>query len=122
MGNKKTNKYYLIKNGVMTGTTTVTSSPQNVENFDNVGLEIVWTGTPTGTITIQGSISQSIPGAVAVSYTDLTFAPLLDQPAGSAGRYLVNVATYAMPFIRVNYVNTSGSGTLNVYLYSKDVN
>jgi len=122
MGFKKTNFFWLIKNGVMTGTSTILSVPQNIQNLDNVGLEITWTGTPTGTISILGSVSAIIPQAAAVNYYALTFSPPLNQPSGAAGGYLIDLNQFPFPSMQVEYVNSSGTGTLNVYIYEKDLN
>ena len=115
MGVKKTNIYQLVTNGAMTGTTTLTSTQQNVLNFDNIGLQISWTGTPTGVISIQGSVD-------GVNFASLTFSPAITQPAGSANSILVNLNQFPWPYLQVQYVNSSGSGTLNVLLCSKDLN
>jgi hypothetical protein len=120
MGFKKTNLFWLIQNGVMTGTSTILSVPQNLQNFDNTGLEVTWTGTPTGTLSVLGSCSAAIVQAAVVNYYALTFNPAISQPAGSAGGFLINLNQFPFPFMEVQYVNSSGSGVLNVYLYSKD--
>jgi hypothetical protein len=99
----------------MTGTSTITSATQNVANFDNMGLEITWTGTPTGTISILGSVS-------GINFYPLTFSPSLTQPAGTASGYLVSLNQFPWPYLQLQYVNSSSTGTLNVYLFSKDLN
>lgn len=106
----------------MTGTTTLTSPAQFLQNFDNIGLEITWTGTPTGAISLLGSVSAVIPQAAAVSYYSLTFNPALAQPAGSAGGYIIDLNNFPFPALEVQYVNQMGNGVLNVYLFSKDIN
>lgn len=122
MGFKKVNFFWLIKNGVMTGTSILTSIPQDLQNFDNTGLEVTWTGTPTGTINVLGSVSAAIPQAAATNYYSFTFNPALNQPVGSAGGYLIDLNNVPFPKIEVQYTNISGTGVLNVYLYSKDLN
>lgn len=122
MGFKKTNQFWLIQSGSMTGTATLTSVAQNLQNFDNIGLEITWTGTPTGTISILGSVSAAFPAASTVSYYALSFNPGLTQPAGSAGGYLIDLNQFPFPYMKVQYVNSSSTGTLNAYLYGKDLN
>jgi hypothetical protein len=122
MGVKKLNGFWLIQNGVMTGTATITSAAQNVQNFDNTGLEITWTGTPTGTISILSSVSAAISQAPAVNYYALSFQPALTQPAGAAGGYLISLNQLPFPYFQVQYVNVSGVGVLNVYLFEKDLN
>lgn len=115
MGFKKINRYHLINAGVMTGTTTLTSAAQNIENFDNTGLHVIWTGTPTGVFSVLCSIDN-------VTYDALTFNPALAQPAGSASSYLVNLNQVPFPYIKARYVNASGTGVLHVWLNSKDLN
>lgn len=107
--------YHLIADGVMTGTATVTSDTFNLHNLDNVGLQISWTGSPTGSITINCSIDGE-------TFYPLTFNPSITQPAGSAAGYLVDLNQVPFPYLRVSYTNASGSGVLNVYLSAKDVN
>jgi hypothetical protein len=118
MGVKKTTGatgYHLINAGSMTGTSTITSDTYNVVNLDNIGLQCIWTGTATGTITVNGSVDGS-------TFTSLTFNPALTQPAGSAGNILIDINQFPFPFLNVAYTNATGSGTLNVWLFGKDVN
>lgn len=122
MGFKKTNFYWLIKNGVMTGTTVLISTPQNLQNFDNTGLEVTWTGTSVGSFAVLGSVSAIVPQAAAVNYYSLTFNPPLPGPAGAAGGYLIDLNNFPFPEMEFQYTNASGTGVLNVYLYSKDLN
>lgn len=117
MGAKKVLPLFqAIKNGVMTGTNTIHfASPAMVENIDNIGVQIDFTGTPTGTISILGSNNGSI-------YHALTFNPVLAQPAGSAGGYLVSLNQFPYRWLDVQYVNASGVGVLNVWILGKDLN
>ncbi len=115
MGNKKINAYHLITNGVMTGTTTLLSPIQNIQNFDNIGLQVEWTSTAIGTISVQCSVDGTV-------FDALTFDPLLTQPAGASGHYLIDLNQVPFPYLQVKYVNASSTGVLNVYMFSKDVN
>lgn len=116
MGHKKTlDSYLLITNGVMTSTNTLTSVATFIANLDNIGLQVVWTGTPTGTLSVLVSPDD-------VSYDALTFNPPLTQPAGAGGRYWVNMSQLASFYIKVQYVNASGTGVLNVKICGKDLN
>ena len=105
----------ILKNGSMTGTSTLTSTTFNMQNLDNAGLQIEWTGTPTGTISVLASINN-------VTFHALTFDPILAQPAGSAGGYLVSLNQVPFPYIQIQYVNSSSTGTLNVWASGKDLN
>lgn len=116
MGSKKVLPVYpLIINGAMTGTATITSTPTNIQNLDNVGIQVSWTGTPTGTISVLCSVD-------GVQYDSLTFTPTLAQPAGSAGSYLINLNQLPFPMVEVQYTNTSGTGVFNASIFGKDLN
>lgn len=101
--------------GVMATTATIYSNIVDVTIKDNLGLEVTWTGTPTGTISILGSAS-------GAAFYALTFSPVLTQPSGSADGYLIDLNQFPWKYILVKYVNASGSGTLSVYLTTKDLN
>lgn len=104
-----------VLTGAMASTNTIYTNIQDLSNTDNQGLEIFWTGTPTGTISILGSES-------GVSFFALTFTPALTQPAGSAGGYGVNLNQFPWRYLMLQYVNASGTGTLTAWIGSKDLN
>lgn len=98
--------------GTMSGTNTVYSQIVDVHTIDNCGLELTWTGTPTGDIQILASSS-------GTSFYPISFSPSLTQPAGSAGGYLINLNQFPWQYIMVQYTNASGSGSLSAYLTAK---
>lgn len=108
-------KNFNLINGVSTAAT-ITSDAVDIEFLDNVGLNIDWTGTTNGTITVECS-NLSTPS----SFKALTFDPVLAQPAGVAGGYLVDINNASWSFIRVVFTRTSGTGTLTVSLAAKGV-
>lgn len=99
----------------VSGTSTYTSQAINIENVDNVGLQLIWTGTPTGTFTVLHSPDN-------VVYDAITLNPLITQPAGSAGHWSVVLQQDPYLWVKVQYVNASGSGTVDVITCAKDVN
>lgn len=101
--------------GVMSGTNTIYSNIQDISNTDNQGLELSWTGTPTGTL--QVLVSES-----GVNFYPLTFSPSLGQPAGSSGGYVIDLNQVPWRYLMLQYVNASGSGSLTAWLGSKDIN
>lgn len=101
--------------GPMASTDTIYSNIIDVTIKDNLGIELTWTGTPTGTISVMGSASGD-------AFYALTFDPVLGQPAGSAGGYLINLNQFPWKYIFLQYVNASGSGELTAYLTTKDLN
>ena len=115
MGAKKILYNQILTAGAMTGSTTLTSSILTIANSDNIGLELTWSGTPVGTISVLVSNS-------GITFYALTFNPILSQPAGSAGGYVINLNQVPFQFLEVQYTNTSSTGVLNVYAFTKDVN
>ncbi len=104
-----------VINGVMSGTSTIYSQIVEKSRMDNIGLEVTWTGTPTGTFQVMVSNSGK-------SFYALTFNPALGQPAGSAGGYVVDLNQVPFKYIMLQYTNTSGSGILTVYGQNCDLN
>ncbi len=103
------------KSGTMSGTSTIYSNIVEFSKMDNIGLEIDWTGTPTGTITIYTSIS-------GINWHSMTFSPVLAQPAGAAGGYNVSLNQVPFKYFYIKYTNASGSGSLTVSAQFKDLN
>ena len=104
-----------VVNGVMSGTSTIYSNIIDISRHDNIGLEVNWSGTPTGVFSVLVSNS-------GINFNTLVFNPVLAQPAGSAAGMGVNITQLGFKYILLQYVNTSGSGILTVYGQSKDLN
>ena len=102
-------------NGVMTGTSTIYSQILDVSRMDSVGLEVSWSGTPTGTIQVMASNS-------GINFYALTFSPVLTQPAGAAGGYVIGLQLYPFKYVMLQYTNSSGTGVLNAWMQAKDLN
>lgn len=101
--------------GVMSSTNTVYSNILGIRQTDSQGLEVNWTGTPTGTISIMVSNS-------GINFYALTFVPVLAQPAGSAGGYVIALQQIPFQYMFIRYVNSSGAGALTVYSQCKAFN
>jgi hypothetical protein len=101
--------------GTMASTNTIYSNIVDVSRMDNVGLEVAWSGNPTGTFSILVSNS-------GINFNSLTFSPVLAQPAGSAGGMAVDLNQLPFKYIVLQYVNSSGTGSLTVYGEQKDLN
>jgi hypothetical protein len=123
MGSKRVLPSFQIVNGpnpksvsgAMTGAAVITSNPTNIENLDNIGLQISWTGAPVGNLSINCSID-------GINYLPLTFGPPITQPAGAPGGFLVNLTELPYPWIQLQYTNISGTGTLSAFICGKDLN
>ena len=81
--------------GPMASTNTIYTQIVDVAKMDSIGIELTWTGTPTGTIQVMASNS-------GANFYALTFTPVLTQPAGSAGGYLIDLQQF--PYRKYNWV------------------
>lgn len=104
---------HIISSGDMSAAS-VSSSAIDVSLQDSIGLELTWTGSPTGTITVNASNNGS-------NFYALTFTPSLTQPSGSASGIAVALTNYPFTYVKVTYTKSSGTGTLDCYLTSKDI-
>lgn len=85
-------------------------------------MDIVWTGTPTGTITVYASNSHdTTQAAQAADHWNGTWnsintllTPAIVQPAGAGGSYNVSLGVFRTRFIYVDYARSSGSGSITV--------
>jgi hypothetical protein len=103
--------YQNITSGDMT--TTLTSPSTNIQWQDNIGIQFNFTGTPTGNFFVDVSVD-------AVNWIPLTFSTS-PVASGSAGSIYLDLNQLSSPNIRVRYVPTSGSGTLNSFITAKEV-
>lgn len=101
--------------GTMSGTNTIYTNILDVSRLDNDGLEISWTGNPSGTITYWASNS-----GIAANFFQISLTT--SQPSGSASSFGVNLNQYPYKYLQLRYTNSSGSGTISVYGQYKDLN
>lgn len=115
-------KYHLIADGVMTGTSVITSNAVEIINLDNVFVQLDFTGTPNGTFAIQVSSdhSEDQEGNILVAghWITLTLSPA-PVAAGSADDIGIDLNQLGASYLRVVYTNTSGVGVLNGFVSGK---
>lgn len=114
---------HLIAAGDMS-LTSITSDAVNIQNQDNVGIQLNWTGAPTGTFAFQVSMDhkETANGVITVAghWVNLTVSPAI-AAAGSPDSAYVGINQIAAPYIRVVYTMGSGSGSLDVFVGAKGV-
>lgn len=100
----------IVTNASMT--TDVVSPMLDMSRIESIVFYAKWTGTPTGTIKLQVSLTE----------LDADFVDLPDSSqaiAGAAGKFMWNVADTNFDQIRLVYTATSSTGTLNVQVNAK---
>lgn len=111
----------------MTGTATVLSAIIDLRNVDaEASLEIVITGTPTGTLSLTGSDQydpQTNPAPTFVPLAAGAVTPALPAVAGAASSTIVALAAQALGCraLQLKYVNASGTGQLNAWFHGRGV-
>ncbi len=114
--------YQNIKAGDMSGN--ITSPATNIQFLDNVGLQLNFTGSPTGTFAVQVSADhiQDSQGNIQVAgnWVSLSLSP---SPAatGSGNQIYIDLNQLSAPYVRVVYTFSSGTGTLNSFIVGKAV-
>lgn len=103
--------------GAMASTNVIYSNIIDVSRMDSVGIEVNWTGTPTGVLQVMCSNSGKNGNFFA-----LTFNPAFNQPAGSAGNEGLVLQQVPFKYLYLIYTNTSGTGVLTAYGQVKDFN
>lgn len=98
----------------VTGTNSYPSSSTDINQLHNVGLDVRFAGTMTGTLTVNCSNDN-------VVFTALTFSPPLVQPTGSNLNILIDLNQVPFRYVQVSYTNATGSGTLTSLLSAKDI-
>lgn len=119
------------ENIAVTGTVTYYSAPISLRDCWVLGVQAIWTGTPTGTLTLevsndrrvqeyweqqQNHASSGVAGTWTVPATGGTFPA---SPAGSASSVVESFGNLGYSYARIKYVNASGSGNLKVFLGAK---
>jgi hypothetical protein len=103
---------------------TVTSSAVHIMYLDNVGIQFVWTGTPTCTLNVlvsnQTTVGSNPPTPVSGSFTALTLTGVTN-PAGGSGTFWIDLNQLGAEWVEAQYASCSGSGTLSAYLSAKGV-
>jgi len=98
----------------VSSTNTYTSVSTDVNQLHNIGLDVRILGTMTGTFSVLGSNDNQV-------FTALTFAPAIVQPSGSNTTFLLDLNQFPFRYLKVQYVNASGSGTLTSLMSAKDL-
>ncbi len=103
------NNVSLFTAGDMSGN--LTSASIDVRWFDNLIIYISWTGTPTGTFTVQVSPDDA-------TWFDLDLSPA-PAASGSADNIRIDMNQLGDSYIRLAYTRTSGTGTLTSKIVGK---
>lgn len=87
-----------------------------------LALQFIWTGTPSGTLSVEASLDFVPQGQLSGNgnWTTLPVSPFT-QPAGASGSALVTITDIVSPWIRWRYTPAASgsSGTLSAWAAQK---
>ncbi len=98
---------------------TITSDPVKMEWEDNAGIHVIWTGTTTGTNTVQVSLDPDVLSWVTIPPTAYSVTPT--QPSGTSGSQFYDLPLSAAAWIRFVFTRASGTGSMTVKIALKSV-
>jgi hypothetical protein len=94
-----------------------TSEGVDVSLVDDVSIQLNFAGTaPTGNFYVQASLDNVV--YTALELVDEEGAPWVPAAAGD-GTILINLSPIPFPYLKVFFDRTSGTGTLEGYIYGK---
>lgn len=103
----------------VSGVTVFRGTPMLISRLANCSYQFLWTGTPTGTFTIQVSNKPNPDLATDTDWTTLTLATAITQPAGSASNDFVDLSGLPALWVRPRYVNAASTGKIFAFSAGK---
>lgn len=108
---------YPLRSVAMTGN--ITSDPLAVQNFDDFGFEVAFSGAPSGTFSVE--VSNSKINWQTVPLYDDDGNVVSPQASGGPANHWINLNQINGNWLRLNYNFLSGSGTLDVWATGKNI-
>lgn len=110
-------QYQTITNGDMS-LSSLSTPVTAIEFLDNIGIQFNWTGSPNGTMAVQGSVdyNQDNNGNVMSAGHWTT---LLSASTAAGSPIYMDFNQLSCPWIRAIYTKTSGTGTLQAWVSAK---
>lgn len=114
--------YQLFTNADMSDD--LTSAPTNIDWLDNISFHLIFTGSPVGVFYVEVSSNyKQGPDGNALIAGDWIALPIDPVPiaGGDADSIMLDLNQLGVPWVRLSYVATSGSGSLNAFVTGKAV-
>lgn len=95
----------------------LTTAAIDVRSFPYAAMQAVWTGSPTGTFTVEGSIDNVQNPSQVTNWFDT--GTTVNSPGGSADSTLINLQGVGFAWLRLKYAFSSGTGSLDILMFAK---
>lgn len=107
----------LIPSGAQDMSTSFDLAPVYLGHIVNYSIQLVFTGSPVGTLSLQcsndpGFPTGNSPVVQSSNVTNWTIITGSSQAISAAGNVVWNVENAGYTWVRVDYVATSGAGSL----------
>jgi hypothetical protein len=127
MATRRSQQTQLLTPTAVSSTTTYTSNWFDVSYANSVGAMINFTGTMTGTITVEVSYEATQPGdpgqATPTNWKAVSFlvnsAVAANIAVSGAATHVLETGIITATWFRVKYVNATNSGTIHVHAVAK---
>jgi hypothetical protein len=93
----------------------IESEAISIEKLDNVGIELAFTGAPVGEFAVYGSNSKVNWGKLDITLDDGETVP----STADGSPILLGLPNLPYEWIKIKYIRTSGTGTLNCWVHAK---
>lgn len=123
MARKDTLKSYVLLNAQSTASNFDTyTNPTNIDYLDNVGIQVVWTGTSVGTLEVYGSndTANVQQGTYPTNWSKFEFGAVINVDTTNSD-LLIHMNQVPYSWIALKYIATSGTGTITAKLTVKMV-
>jgi hypothetical protein len=127
MATRRSQQTILLNSTAVTGTGTYTSNWMDVSYANSVGAMINFTGTMTGTLTVEVSYEATQPGdpgqATPTNWKAVSFlvnsAVAANIAVSGAATHVLETGITSATWFRVKYINATNSGTIHVHAVAK---
>lgn len=123
MARKNTLKSYVLLNAQSTASSFDTySNPTNIDYLDNVGIQVVWTGTTVGVLEVYGSNddANAQQGKYPTNWSKFEFGATINVDTTNSD-LLIHMNQVPYSWIALKYTATSGTGTMTATITCKEV-
>lgn len=122
MSRKNTHRYTIFQNKDASASFDNKSLATDIQFLDNMGVQVIWTGTPVGILKVFVSNDNANPaaGIPVVNWSELVLdgTPTIDNTNSDL---TINMNQLTFKWIAFGYVRTSGTGNITIQFTSKMV-
>ena len=122
MGRKNTLRYTIFENKSAASSFDNKSAATDVQYLDNMGIQVTWTGSPVGIlkVLVSNDVANPTDGIPVVNWSELDFGTTIAID-GSNTDLIINMNQLPFKWIALEYVRTSGTGSITAQFTSKMV-